>query len=119
MINLHEGIRPGQDRTRDPWICSPSRTRCLNFSQSLHLNYTLCIRAANVLASVHSFAGLPGPSLQDNATRTKILCACPYVDLRMKRYASLELPSFYFIIPSTSKFKLGAGELVVLKFDRL
>ena len=24
MINLHESMVPGRDRTRDPWICSPT-----------------------------------------------------------------------------------------------
>ena len=26
MINLHESMGPGRDRTRDPWICSQTRT---------------------------------------------------------------------------------------------
>ena len=25
MINLHESMGPGRDRTRDPWICSQTR----------------------------------------------------------------------------------------------
>ena len=25
MINLHESMVPGRDRTRDPWICSQTR----------------------------------------------------------------------------------------------
>ena len=25
MINLHERMGPGRDRTRDPWICSQTR----------------------------------------------------------------------------------------------
>ena len=25
MINLHESMGPGRDRTRDPWICSQLR----------------------------------------------------------------------------------------------
>ena len=28
MINLHESIGPGRDRTRDPWICNQTRICC-------------------------------------------------------------------------------------------
>ena len=28
MINLHESMGPGQDHTRDPWICSQTRICC-------------------------------------------------------------------------------------------
>ena len=28
MINLHESMGPGRDRTRDPWICSQTRICC-------------------------------------------------------------------------------------------
>ena len=28
MIKLHESMGPGQDRTRDPWICSQTRICC-------------------------------------------------------------------------------------------
>ena len=28
MINLHESMEPGRDRTRDPWICSQTRICC-------------------------------------------------------------------------------------------
>ena len=28
MINLHESMGPGRDRTRDPWFCSQTRICC-------------------------------------------------------------------------------------------
>ena len=28
MINLHESMGPGRDRTREPWICSQTRICC-------------------------------------------------------------------------------------------
>ena len=44
MINLHESMAPGRDRTRDPWICSQTRiccqTRCrLRYAARFKLEY--------------------------------------------------------------------------------
>ena len=57
MINLHECMGPGRDRTRDPWICSQTRIcshcatrpgttiRCKgSFSQFLFRNYVQTTR---------------------------------------------------------------------------
>ena len=50
MINLHESMGPGRDRTRDPWICSQTRICCQTHyrlcygARYLKENTTLCIK---------------------------------------------------------------------------
>ena len=73
-INLHESMRPGRDRTRDPWICS--QLRICNQTR-YRLRYAACgvpfMGAAKALASLNIC--LPEPSANDNAISTKISCA--------------------------------------------
>ena len=63
MINLHESMVPGRDRTRDPWICSQTRicnqTRYrLRYAARLFIYGTMIVYGVKIttLVSYHRFA---------------------------------------------------------------
>ena len=58
MINLHESMRPGRDRTRDPWNCSQTRI-CSQTRYMYRLRY-----AARSCVKVLGFFIVNNPALQ-------------------------------------------------------
>ena len=59
MINLHGSMGPGRDRTRDPWICSQTRTK-LHVQSNPYIMHLIII-----LGSVGQLVGSPtaGPGI--------------------------------------------------------
>ena len=43
MINLHESMGPGWDRTRDPWICSQTQICCQTHYRLCYLAWYDCV----------------------------------------------------------------------------
>ena len=67
MINLHESMGPGWDRTRDPWICSQTRasvarhvTDCATRPGTLGTNLTYLATPGQDSIGVKLFIGTPG-----------------------------------------------------------
>ena len=52
MIDLHESMGPGRDRTRDPWICSQTRICCQTRYQ---LRYAAWCHTDNHFFSSHTY----------------------------------------------------------------
>ena len=52
MIDLHESMGPGRDRTRDPWICSQTRICC---QTRYRLRYEARTRQMDIIMFVKSW----------------------------------------------------------------
>ena len=58
MINLHESMGPGRDRTRDPWICSQTRICCQTRYRLRYAARFTSLRSENTRISLLSYRDL-------------------------------------------------------------
>ena len=86
MINLHESMGPGRDRTRDPWICSQTRICC---QTRYRLRYVAQYFSIGILGKVwYLIVSIPD------------LCTLTYFDLTDRSKAVLLLWIFYVFVLS-------------------
>ena len=106
MINLHESMGPGRDRTRDPWICSQTRI----------CSQTLCqLRYAALGQGLGDIK--PGPKfIKPFSCSTKLRMNFVML-IHVKRPTIVGILTFISMINTTSsKLKLKARNVFICRY---